>query len=310
MNTGIKYMTLSGIAFIFSFTITAQQKNFASNVTKSFSLDKAHLNVDYDLISPDTSQLFDVSLKIYYGNRIIQPKAEELTGSWGYKVSPGKKKTILWDLPPELASDIDLITVEVIAAKTVSSTADFEYKIVSQIPSFEVQFENKSVYSDKYSWEFGDQGSLQQNISSLENPVHKYKLPGKYRVGLVSTNTKNNTTDTVIKAVTLVKNDQIARHKNLRTIWASSAAVAAGAGVYGLIRHNSLFNDWKEKGTDDLEKKYKTYRIVGPAGLVVSGICISQVLAQSGKIREAEKKLSLNLLPSGSGFVAGATITF
>lgn len=302
------------IVFVFmilsSLNTAAQERKIVTNVSKSFSLDKRHLVITYDLVSPDTSQLFDVRLKIFYGSKVIQPRAEELTGSWGYKISPGKEKTILWDLPPEFSADINLITAEVTALKSTYPSADFEFKIISQIPDFEVKFNNKSTNSDKYSWEFGDPKTLQENISSLENPVHKYKSPGNYKVGLISANTKNNTADTMVQAVSLVKNEQISKYKNLRTVWISSAVASAAIGVYGFIRHKSLFNEWKEKGTDDLEKKYKIYRIVGPAGIVVSGISISQIIAQSKKIRDAEKKLSLYFLPAGQEFVAGATITF
>lgn len=293
-----------------SFNVAAQEKGFVTNVTKELSIDRNHLMVTYDLNFPDTTQLFDVDLKITYNNRVIQPNDKEITGSWGYKIKPGREKIILWDLTPELAQNVDQITATVVAAKSTYAKADFDFKITSQTPAFEVKFNNKSVNSDKFSWAFGDPRSLNNNASNVESPVHLYRSAGNYNVGLISTNTKNNTTDTLMKVVSLVKNDQIKKHKNLKTVWLTSAVASAGIGVYGIIRHNSLYKEWKEKGTSELEKKYKTYRIVGPAGLAVSAVCVSQVISQSKKIRVAEKKLSLNFFPAECGFFAGATIDF
>lgn len=308
MRLGIFISTI--LTILSSFDVIAQENNFVTNVTKDTSLDRKHLVVGYDLTSADTAQLFDVELKIYYGNRIIQPKAEELTGSWGYKIAPGKGKSILWDLPPELAGDIDLITASVIASKSICATADFDFEINSKTPPFEVKFNNKSTNSDKFLWEFGDPKSLQSNVSALESPAHRYRSAGNYQVGLITGNTRNKTTDTVIKVVSLVKNDQVRKHKNLKTVWLTSSVASAGIGVYGLIRHKNLYDEWKKMGTNDLEKKYKTYRIVGPAGLAVSAICISQVISQSKKVREAGKKISMNIIPLDNGLVTGLSINF
>lgn len=290
-----------------SFFNATAQENFATNVTKQLNLDGTRLVVTYDLNYPDTAQLFDVELKIHFGSRIIEPKEEELTGSWGYKITPGNDKTILWDLPGESAKDINLITAEVIASKSTYAAADFDFKMSTP---FEVVFNNKSTNSDKFSWEFGDPKSLQGNMSSLKSPVHEYRSAGDYEVGLVATNSKNNTADTVIKVISLVKNDEIRKHKTLRSVWLSASIASAGIGVYGLIKHNSLYNQWKEEGTSELEKKYKAYRIVGPAGLAVSGICISQVISQSRKLKEAGKKISLNVFPIDNGLIAGVAINF
>jgi hypothetical protein len=293
-----------------SFNLTAQEKNFVTNVTKELNIDKNGMMVTYDLNSPDTSQLFDVELKIHYENRIIQPKNEEIRGEFGYKVRPGREKIILWEMPSELVQNFDKVTPEVIAVKSTGASADFDFKTTSQIPPFEVKFNNKSINSDRFQWNFGDSKSLQNNFSTEESPVHIYRSTGKYNVGLITSNSKNNTQDTLIKVVSLVRNDEIRKHKNLKTVWLTSAVASAGIGVYGIIRHNNIYNEWKEKGTSELEKKYKTYRIVGPAGLAVSAICISQVISQSKKVREAEKKFSFNIIPSENGLITRVSINF
>lgn len=282
-----------------------QDTIYASNINKYLSLDGKQLVIKYDLPYSDTTQLFDIIVRIFYNDKVIEPKNNTLTGSWGEKVKPGSEKIILWDFPNEISGSINKVTIGIVARKAIRPLADFNPVILTQKPPFEVRFENKSKNADFYAWKFGDLKSSENNLSTLETPVHKFKSAGNYNVKLTAGNSKTNTSDTIIKVVTLGKGSmqELQKLKKLRTIWAGSAIATAGIGGFCLIKSNSLYNDWKKQGTDELKKKYKTYGIIGPAVLVVSGVCISQVIIKSIKIKTVEKTMSMNLMPLNGGYV-------
>jgi hypothetical protein len=122
---------------------------------------------------------------------------------------------------------------------------------------------------------------------------------------LTAGDSKNNMSNTITKVLSLGQGNlqDLQKHKKLKNIWLGSAVATAGIGGYCLIKSNSLYNDWKKEGTDELKKKYKTYGIAGPAALVLSGVCISQVIVQSKKIKTAEKAMSMNLIPLDDGCI-------
>jgi len=294
--------------------VAAQDTIIARNVNRYLSLDGKQLVIKYDLPYPDTTQLFDIILKIYYNDKVIEPTGNSLTGAWGEKVKPGLERVILWDFPNELTDAINKVTIGVVARKMSRPTAIFDYKILPNKPRFQVQFENKSKNSDFYSWKFGDLKSYDGNISYLESPVHRFKSAGTYKVELIASNNKTSMSDSLVKTVTIgVGNTQeIQKYKTQRNIWLGAAVVTAGAGGYCLIKSNSLFNEWKTTtdDVDELEKKYKTFGVIGPAALVVSGACFVQVFLQTKKIKAAEQTMSMNFIPLDKGVLLGLAVRF
>lgn len=291
--------------------VTGQEVNYASNINKYLSLDGKQLVIKYDLPFPDTTQLFDIILKINYNDKVIQPHDSLLTGSWGNKISPGMEKVILWDFPNEFKNIINKVTIEVIATKMSGPLADFDYKISGNKPPFEVKFENKSKNADLYSWNFGDLKSRNNNLSQLENPVHTFKTGGAYNVELLASRSKSKTSDSIMKTMTLGKGNEqdLQKLKKLKTIWLGSAIASAGIGVYSLLRANSLYNQYKTatNNSETLRKKYKTYDVITPAALVISGVCVFEVIVQSKKIRETKQTLSMHFIPLDEGGVVGLT---
>jgi hypothetical protein len=292
--------------------VTGQEINFASNISRYPSPVGKQLVIKYDLVFQDTSQLFDIILKIYYNDKIIQPQENTLTGSWGNKIKPGTDKVILWDFPDEFKNDIHKLTVEVIASKTKGPSANFEYEVLSKKPPYEVKFNNKSKNTDYFYWKFGDMKSGLNNLSDLKNPIHKYKSGGTYSVELKAGNKASKEDDTIVKEVSFgMGNEQdLQKHKTLKTIWLGATAATAGFGGFCILKYYKLEDKYRE--SDDLEfrKEAKTYRTVGIAALVVSGACISQVIIQSKKIRAVEKPMSINLIPVEKGCVLGLALTF
>jgi len=291
--------------------ISGQESDYVKNVNRYLSLDGKQLVIKYDLPSPDTTQLFDIILKIYYNDKVIQPEEQTLTGSWGNRVTPGIEKVILWDFPNEFKGDINRVTIEVVARPMVTPVANFEYKILNNKPPYEVQFENMSKNADTYSWKFGDLKSS-DNLSSQANPLHKFKSNGTYNVELTAGNSKTSTSHDFMKPLTLGKGNEqdIQKHKKLRTIWLGSAIASAGVGTYFLFESNNLWNEWGKTADEALKEKSKTYGTIGTATLVVSGVCISQMIIQSIKIKKIKQSVSLNLIPLDKGGVVGLAWNF
>jgi hypothetical protein len=312
MTNKYKYLVFSILMAVSINYVTGQETNFASNISRYLSFDGKLLVIKYDLVFPDTTQLFDIILNLYYNGKLIQPQDNALTGSWGNKVAPGKDLVITWDFPSEYKDYINKITVDVVASKRIETLADFEYKISGKKPPFNVKFENKSKNADIYSWRFGDVKSGENNLSTLENPVHNYKSRGTYEVELTAGNSKTNENRNILKPVSIGKGNEqdLQKHKTLKTIWLGSAIATAGFGGFCMLKYYKLED--KYRTSDDLEfrKEAKTYRTVGIATLVVSGACISQVIIQSKKIRAVEKPMSMNLIPVEKGCVLGLALNF
>jgi len=300
---------IAGIFSLFILTatsinnVTAQEANYISNVNRYLTLDGKQLAIKYDLPSSDSSQLFDIILKIYYNDQVIQPTDSALTGSWGNRIKPGIEKVILWDFPNEFKGDINKVTIEVVAKPMSGPLANFEYKILNTIAPFEVKFENKSKNTDFYTWNFGDLKYPQNNLSTLESPVHKYKTGGIYKVELIAGSSKSSETNSISKEIALgSKNNQdVLKHKKLRNIWLGGAVASAGIGGYCFLKYSSYYNDWKEKGTDELEKKYKNNRTIGTIAAIVSGVCITEVIIQSKKLQTAKQNMCVSFVPLDKG---------
>lgn len=312
MKNNSKFLTLFILTAISANNLNGQDTNFATNVQKDLSVDGKGLRIEYNLAFPDTTQRFDVILKIDHNGKIIEPQKSDLHGDWGNRLKPGMEKLIGWDFPGDFKGNINELNVDVIAVKSRGPLADFDYKILTTKTPFEVKFENKSKNAESYSWKFGDLNSGASNLSTLESPVHKFKSGGKYNVRLLAGNNTTKTTDSIMKVVKLgLGNEQdVQKHKKLRNIWLGSAVATAGIGGYCLVKYNSVYNDWKEQGTDDLKQKYKTYGTVGIVALVGTGVCITEVIIQSKKIRAAEQGLSMNFIPLDRGGVVALAWTF
>lgn len=300
---------ITGIFSLFILTatsinnVTGQEANYAQNIVKFLNLDGNKLVIKYDLPSSDSTQLFDIILKIYYDDQVIQPKDSNLHGTYGNKVNPGIEKVILWDFPNEFKGDINKVTIEVVAKPMSGPLANFEYKILNTEAPFEVKFENKSKNADLYTWKFGDLKYPQNNLSTLESPVHEYKAGGIYKVELIAGSSKSSETNSIIKEIALgSKNNQdVLKHKKLRNIWLGGALASAGIGGYCFLKYSSNYNDWKEQGTDELEKKYKNNRTIGTVAAIVSGVCITEVIIQSKKLKTAKQNMSMSFIPLDKG---------
>ena len=288
-----------------------QEPNFASNVTKYPSSEGNQLVIKYDLPVADTSQLFSISLRISYLDKVIQPGENSLTGSWGNNISPGVDKVILWDFPDELKNDINKVKVEVIASKLNKPLAKFEYKVTNDKPPFEVRFENQSKNADMYSWKFGDSKSPENNLSTQKSPVHVFKSRGAYNVRLTAGSKGTYTVDSIMKLVTLGAGNEkeIQKHKTLKTIFLGSAVVSAGVGTLFLVKSGSLWKDWTTKGNPDLKKKSNTDKVIGMSALAVTAVSVAGVVIQTKKIKST-KPLSMNYIPLRKGGVVGLAWNF
>jgi hypothetical protein len=131
---------------------------------------------------------------------------------------------------------------------------------------------------------------------------------------LTAGSTKSNALDNIVKTITVGKGSEqeLQKHKKLRTIFLGSAIATAGIGTYAEIKSYSLYNEYKTAtgNAGELRKKYKTYGVIGPAVLAVSSACIVEVFLQTKKIRTIEQTLSLNYIPLDHGGVVGLAFRF
>lgn len=316
MKNKSKYFILFILSVIPISYVTGQETNFAVNVESSLSLDGKQLVIEYDLPFSDTTQLFDITLKIHDNDNIIQPKDNDLHGSWGNRVRPGNEKLILWDFTTEIKGDINKVTVDVIAVKTRGPQAGFDFSILSKKPPFDVKFVNKSRNADLYSWKFGDLKSGKNNFSTLESPVHSFKSPGNYTVDLTAGNSTNKTSDTITKAITIGNgiNQDLKKHKTLKTVYLGSAVATVGASGFCLLKSISLNKDWRTEADpvkqDELKKQYKTFGVIGATALVVASVCVTEVFIQSKKIKASEQAVSMYYIPVDKGAFVGLAWNF
>jgi hypothetical protein len=310
-----KYLLLLILEITIIKNAAGQEVNYALNSRNSLSLDGKQLVIEYDLPFADTTQLFDISLTIRLNDNIIQPHESDLHGSFGTGVKPGNEKIVLWDFDNQYKGDISKAVVEVVAVKTKAISASFDFNLTSKKPPFEVKFINKSQNADLYSWKFGDLKSGNTNVSTLENPVHSYKSQGNYNVELTAANSKNNTNKTISKMVAIGKgtDQDLQKHKMLKTVFLGSAVASAGVGGFCLAKSVSLFNESRKATGDEddkLRKQSKAFGIAGTAALAVSGGCVVGVLIQSKKIKASGQVASIYFYPLDSGGSLGLAYNF
>jgi len=314
-NKGKYFIFLLFTAFSINH-VAGQETNFASNVKKSLSVDGKGLTIEYDLEFADTTQLFDIILKIDHKGNVIQPLENDLHGDCGNRLKPGMEKIIMWDFPNDFKGGINELNVDVIAIKTRGPLAGFDFKILTSKPPFDVKFTNKSKNADMYSWNFNDLKSGKNNLSTLESPVHRFKSAGNYNIELTAGNSINTTSNTTMKVVALGKGNEqeLQKHKKLRTIWLGSAIATTAVGGFSFLKYIKTKNEWRTEPDiekyNELEKKYKTYMIMGAAAVAVTGVCITQVFIQTKKIRTTEQALSINYIPLNKGGAMGLAWNF
>ncbi len=69
----------------------------------------------------------------------------------------------------------------------------------------QVQFTNNSIFSDSYSWNFGD-----GDTSNLASPLHTYSDVGDYTVTLIASSDSTGTSDTISMVITVMDTEAIA----------------------------------------------------------------------------------------------------
>jgi hypothetical protein len=214
----------------------------------------------------------------------------------------------------------------------------------------EVVFTNNSQYADQVEWDFGDVESGASNHSSLENPSHTYMKSGMYTTRLTARNTGLRMEETwiytielmepavpvaipetVIPEVPVVKeepliakepeqkeivlmNPEELKYKKAKLIWLGSAAVTAGVSGFSFLTASSAYRNYTRSVDNEeaiaLREKFKTHDIVSPVALIVSGICISQVIIQAGKQKKAKNSLEMSATPLQKGGMACLTLKF
>jgi PKD repeat protein len=204
------------------------------------------------------------------------------------------------------------LIVDVIAVKTRGPSAGFDFKILTTKPPFEVKFTNKSKNAEKFSWNFGDLKSGINNLSILESPDHEFKTGGNYNVLLTVGNRVSKTSDSIMKVIKLSSGNaqDVQKFKKQKNIWLGSAIATAAIGGFCVIEYNSVYNDWKEKGTDKLKQKYNTFKTAGVVALVGSGVCITQVIIKSHKLKQAKIATGVSFIPLDKGGIVALAWTF
>jgi len=83
--------------------------------------------------------------------------------------------------------------------------ADFLVDVGEAIAPVTVSFTNESSKADSYTWNFGDTGSGNRNMSTEPNPSHTYEKDGKYQVVLSALNQSSGEVRKITKYLTIVK---------------------------------------------------------------------------------------------------------
>jgi PKD repeat protein len=217
-------------------------------------------------------------------------------------------------------------TYDLVIKEYDSTIARFEIEYDENIP-FNVRFKNYSEHADTFLWTFGDKlGEAKNNVSSLKEPSHQYKMEGDYAVKLIVKSSLSGYKDTISKLVhlkplppkppQLPDNSQwikaAKQHKTIKTACIASAAVTGLLGGYSYLNANKLYNDYKVAQEDavDIIKKVRLFDKITPVSLVLAGASVAEVIIQGKKQKEAEKKISLRMVPAGEGAALGLTINF
>ena len=137
--------------------------------------------------------------------------------------SSGNKNTSIVENPEHLFENPGTYTVELAVLnkesgredaikKTITiaklpepPAADFDITFNGEYIPLEIAFRNNSEHADSWEWNFGDFDS-DNNESTHEAPIHKYVMPGTYKITLTALNSETGEKDEVTKEITLKSN--------------------------------------------------------------------------------------------------------
>jgi PKD repeat protein len=115
--------------------------------------------------------------------------------------NPGKYEVTLTATDPASRKSSKTSSVITVAAPPKAPVAGFKIENNNKIGPVTVIFTNTSTDSNRFSWDFGDPESGQQNSSDEQSPVHTYTKPGRYAVNLTAVNTRTGEISTYLDYV-------------------------------------------------------------------------------------------------------------
>jgi len=115
--------------------------------------------------------------------------------------NPGKYEVTLTATDPASKKSSKTSSVITVAEPPKAPVAGFKIENNNKIGPVTVIFTNTSTDSNRFSWDFGDPGSGQQNVSDERSPVHTYTNPGRYAVNLKAVNSKTGESHSFIDYV-------------------------------------------------------------------------------------------------------------
>ena len=153
------------------------------NLTNTFDGEK--MVITYDLISPDVTQKFKVSLFSSHNN--YTTPLTLLTGDFGDNVLPGRNHRVLWDVKNGVPADFDgKISIKVKAAPMVPVVEPAKVEALSKLAIKPlVQSTYKKGSTIQISWSGGQtgdkiiievlkSGQVKQKLSEISNSTQSY----------------------------------------------------------------------------------------------------------------------------------------
>ena len=207
MKKSIKFTILTLISLFMICRGTAQE-NFASHVVTNVS-DGEKLLISYDLVAPGEGGLFTVVLFATHSG--AQVKTTSAYGDLGNGINPGTEKAIVWYFKDDFSGNISDVKVEVFAYKENEPQAIFDIVSLSNngYAPCEVTFTNKSVYTNEYQWNFGDQSSGAANLSFEKEPKHVYQKGGVYTISLIARNSQTKLENVYYQSIQVKEYDPV-----------------------------------------------------------------------------------------------------
>jgi PKD repeat protein len=118
---------------------------------------------------------------------------------------PGKYTVELTVLNKESGREDAIKKTITIAKPPEPPVAGFEITFNGEYVPLDIEFKNSSENADTWKWNFGDFDS-DNNESTAETPVHRYVVPGTYKITLTAINSETGEKDEVEKELTLKSN--------------------------------------------------------------------------------------------------------
>lgn len=206
--------------------------------------------------------------------------------------------------------------LETIIIKEYSETvADFQIIGYNREVPLTIEFKNNSRNADSFVWNFDDPGSgNKNNISTEENPKHKYVKDGKYVVELTAKNSISNFSDNYSKEVILIRpgNKGYKNHKSIKTYWMVGGVASLGVSAYTLSQSIKFYDEYKTATTDaeEIRKKYRTYGAISGITFGLSAVCVVQFCIHSKKQKAGSNQVLLKLNPIQDGALISLAYKF